>query len=120
MLRFLDRELQSTPSARVQAHLSTCQSCRQTFAEWVRLYDQLDTFAVREVPEDFPSRVKTRVFTAHAEPAPASRYWIPTAAAAACLIALVSWAGFRIGESYSASRADVIQAALSAPIEPDF
>jgi anti-sigma factor RsiW len=118
--RFLDAELDRAASMRVEAHLDACPSCRRAFSELLDLADQLHSARLPALPEGFRNRVVDRAIGAPRPAGPARVSWIP-AAAAACIIMAVAWAGFRIGESYHApQRADTIQTVLSAPIDPGY
>ena len=122
MLRFLDRELDPTASVRVEEHLSACRSCRQVLGEWIRLYDQLESVPPPDVTVrgGFSRRLRNRIEEAPAFASPSPVSLLPAAAVTVGVLALVTWLGFHIGESSAPRRTDVMQSALSTPIDPDF
>ncbi|MBZ5612054.1 MAG: zf-HC2 domain-containing protein [Acidobacteriia bacterium] len=118
MHRFLDRELDREASLRVEAHLSACNSCRQEFYQLLDLEDQLESTPLPRISAGFAGRVIEQALRTREPAMTLPMRSFPTAVAA-CAIVIVTWVGFHIGEAYStARRADIIQSALSSPIEP--
>jgi anti-sigma factor RsiW len=117
--RFLDRELDRESSARLEAHLRACASCRQALADLLDLEDQLDAAVLPEIRSAFAARVAAQALNSTPPlEVHTALGWLPAAAAVLGFVAMV-WAGFRIGETYRpAPGRDIIQVVLSSPIEP--
>lgn len=87
----VDGELNDTERAEVLAHLETCESCREFFAELTAMHDALGELEEYDAPEGFADGVMARV---HEAPAPKKRTprtaWLSLAACAAIVIFAVS------------------------------
>jgi predicted anti-sigma-YlaC factor YlaD len=92
--------LDGAVDAEVRMHLRGCAACR---AEMTRLAEGVSTFAAAAHDVDPPEDLRARVLTvleeewATGEPAPGARRgspWLPRVAAAAVLIAALSWGTF--------------------------
>lgn len=118
---FVLQQLDSGTCRKLEAHITACDPCRKALSESLELDDLLSAVPMPIVSENFAGRVVASALETTPPRAVGRTAWI-SAAAVACMIVVVGWAGFRIGENYqkAATQSGVIQTSLSAPIEPAF
>lgn len=86
----MDGELNDTEREKVLAHLETCESCREFFAELTAMHDAMGELEEYDAPEGFADGVMARL---HEAPAPKKRTprtsWVSLAACAAIMLLAV-------------------------------
>lgn len=95
---FVDGRLSGEERAQMTAHLAACEDCYETFAETVRIREELgEAEAEAPVPEAVPDRPE-RPETGKILTFPRWRRYLPAAApaAAAAVLALLVWSPWRL------------------------
>ena len=100
-------EVSARDRVRIEAHLATCESCRQALTNLERMGELLNRATVPLVPEGFADRVMTLARTRAASPVRADSLWnvaawrqalsIPVRAAAAVVLVLGLAMGILMG-----------------------
>jgi anti-sigma factor RsiW len=112
----MDGTLDADARARVEAHLSTCPTCREDLAAAAAGRDALRALGPASTPTDLPDRVKAAAAggdAGHTAGAPAWYRWAGVAAAAA-LVAVIAFSLPDIGGGPAADRAGGFESVGSA------
>jgi len=113
---FMDGTLDADARGRVEAHLSTCETCREDLAAATAGRDTLRTLVPASAPTDLPDRVKAAAAGGDVGPKAGPPTWYRWAgvAAAAALVAVIAFSLPDIGGGPAADRAGGFEAAGSA------
>lgn len=117
--RYLDHQIEPAVAVRLELHVKSCLGCAREFSNLVDLANCLQAAPAPKAPSDFTRRTLDYSLTRSLRPAAVHHNsWFP-AAATACAMVTLSWAGFEAGRTFADTpESNTIHISVTAPVEP--